>query len=328
MPPADFQEFQMQAWKTGGRIVRWLQEHRAAAAIVQGYSDVGMLRVISWCAKHNVPCLLSGDSNILADRSSGMRRWLKTRLLHWLVKKSGAILPFGSNGRAYFARYGASQNRIFNFPMEPDYELILQLPREEIDKIGRRFGLDSSRRRLVFSGRLAEVKRVDLLLDAFAAIADARPLWDLVIVGDGPLRDELHRRVPESIRTRVTWTGFVAEQTTIAGIYRASDVLVLPSQHEPWALVVNEAAAAGLAIVASDVVGAVADLVVDHVNGRIFPSRDLAKLTECLLDVTDPDHIDAMKAASHDVIARWRRESDPVEGLRKALRSLKVLPAQ
>ena len=196
MPPADFRRFQMQAWNTGGRVVHWLKQHHAAAVIAQGYADLGMLRVIAWCARNGVPCLLSGDSNIRADHSRGLRRWIKTRYLRWLVRKSAAILPFGTNGRAYFARYGAMQEQIFHFPMEPDYQQISQLSADEISRISGQFELDPSRRRLVFSGRLVEVKRVDLLIDAFAAIAAARPQWDLVIVGDGPLREELRQRVP------------------------------------------------------------------------------------------------------------------------------------
>ena len=90
-------------------------------------------------------------------------------------------------------------------------------------------------------------------------------------------------------------------------------------------MVVNEAVAAGLAVVCSDVVGAAADLVVDGENGRIFASRDLSQLKNCLLDVTDSPHIDAFKSASSDILAKWRKTSDPLEGLRRALRHCRVL---
>jgi glycosyltransferase involved in cell wall biosynthesis len=101
--------------------------------------------------------------------------------------------------------------------------------------------------------------------------------------------------------------------------------MVLPSDFEPWALVVNEAAAAGLAIIATDKVGAAAELVRDGVNGFIFPASDLAKLTDRLLEVTDDSRIEELKAGSAGVLNEWRRVADPVNGLRQALASCGVL---
>jgi glycosyltransferase involved in cell wall biosynthesis len=102
-------------------------------------------------------------------------------------------------------------------------------------------------------------------------------------------------------------------------VYRCADVLVLPSDYEPWGVVVTEAAAAGLAVIASSVVGAAADVVEEGVNGRIFRRGDKEHLVECLLDLTDPHRTDAAKAASQRVLARWRSKCDPVQGLRRAL---------
>jgi glycosyltransferase involved in cell wall biosynthesis len=140
-----------------------------------------------------------------------------------------------------------------------------------------------------------------------------------VVIGDGRLRPSLERRVPAQVRPRIRWTGFSGEPATVAALYHNADVLVLPSDCEPWAVVINEAVAAGLAIVASDVVGAAAELVRDGVNGRIFPAGDAAALAGRLLEVTDPANVDRMKAASAGVLADWRARGDPVQGLRRAL---------
>jgi glycosyltransferase involved in cell wall biosynthesis len=106
----------------------------------------------------------------------------------------------------------------------------------------------------------------------------------------------------------------------MSDLYRQCDALVLPSDYEPWALVINEAAAAGLAIVCSNVVGAAAELVRDSVNGRLFPAGNFDAMTGCLLDVTNDAKIDAMKSASASVLADWRQHGDPVNGLRQALK--------
>ena len=154
---------------------------------------------------------------------------------------------------------------------------------------------------------------------------------DLVLIG-AETQELLHlgrmtlkERLSAELKNRIIFTGFLEEQWMISAIYRASDVLCIPSVYEPWAVVVNEAAAAGMAIVASEVVGAAAELVRDGVNGRVVPVRDLKALTKALLDVTAPDRIDAMRASSAMVLADWRRRADPINGLRMALKFAGVI---
>ena len=311
----------------GGKIARWLREHRIEAVLLEGYNDPGRLRILSWCRRNDVPCLMWGDSNIRGDRRHGIAAWLKRLVVSRILSQCSAVLACGIGGRQYFAKYGVSDDRIFYYPVEPDYRQIEDLPAPTITAVRNRFGLAEGRRRMVFSGRLAEAKRPELLIDAFSVIADSRPQWDVVMMGDGPMRSELERRVPTSLRQRILWTGFIDDQAVVNGVYRSCDVLVLPSDYEPWALVVNEAAAAGLAIVASDVVGAAAELVRDGVNGFCFPAGDCQALSACLLQITDPEAIDHYRAASATVLADWRRRGDPIAGLRQALQAVKGLDA-
>jgi glycosyltransferase involved in cell wall biosynthesis len=228
-------------------------------------------------------------------------------------------------GKRYFLKYGARPERIFFCPYEPDYGLIEQVTQEQVTAVAARFGLVPGRRRIIFSGRLTRVKRPDLVVEAFLKLAERRPEWDLLLLGEGELRTSLEQRIPAELRGRVVFTGFVNDQETVSALYRSADVLVLPSDFEPWALVINEAAAAGLAIVATDRVGAAAELVRDGVNGFIFPAGDVQKLTERLLEVTHPARIEALKAESASVLAEWRSSADPVNGLRQALRACGVL---
>jgi glycosyltransferase involved in cell wall biosynthesis len=314
-------------WRRGGRVIRFLREHAVKFVVMMGYNDVGRLRVMHWCRRHGVPCYLFGDSNVHGDRKSGLRSAVKQLVLRHILRWCDGVLVCGSLGQKYFARYGVSPERMFFFPYEPDYGLIRELPANTVTAVAARFGLVAGRRRIVYSGRLVDLKRVDLLIDAFAAIAVDRPEWDLVIVGDGPRRASLATRAATAGLTgRVTWAGFLDDQPTVAAMYRNCDVLVLPSDYEPWALVVNEATAAGLAVVCSAVVGAAAELVVDGVNGRLFTPGDLPQFTDRLRDVTAPGTIDRMKAASPGILADWRRRGDPVTGLRAALTAARILP--
>ena len=80
------------------------------------------------------------------------------------------------------------------------------------------------------------------------------------------------------------FTGF-RNQSELPSFYSLCDVFVLPSLLEPWGLVVNEVMTAGRAVVASDQVGAVFDLIRDGENGYVFPAGDVDALTTSLSNI-------------------------------------------
>lgn len=317
--------FLWREWRKAGRIIRWMKGRNVRAILLVGYNDIGRVRLILWAHRHQIPCFVFGDSNILGDHPTGIKKYLKRVCLPMVIRRCAGVLACGRLGRAYFARYGASIDRTFLFPYEPDYELMKSIGRDEVEKVRADYQLSPSRRRLIYSGRMAPEKRVDLAIAAFAAIADERPDWDLLLIGGGELLEDMKRLVPEALTKRVLFTSFVADQRCVSAFYLLSDVLVLPSDFEPWALVVNEAAAAGLAIVTSSVVGASAELIREGMNGRTFAVGNLSALVDVLREVTSPDLIDRFKLESPSVLDDWRRKGDPIKGLREALKSCRIL---
>jgi glycosyltransferase involved in cell wall biosynthesis len=306
-------------WRKGKRMIQWLKQHQARAVIVGGYNDLARIRVIRWCGRKRIPCFISGDSNKLGDRPSGVWAIAKRLLLNNLLRSCAGVMPCGSVGKDYFRSYGVDDERMFLMPYESDFSLFQPSDRTLTERLCQTNGLAAARRRLVFGGRLVDVKRVDLLIDAFVALAPVRPNWDLLIIGDGPLRESLRNRVPSELQGRVIWKGFIEEPAMLADLYRCCDALVLPSDLEPWGIVITEAVAAGLAVVASDVVGAAYDLVQQGVNGILFPAGQSAPLLEALLEVTDEHKIEQFRDASPQIFRQWRAAVDPVQGLRKAL---------
>ncbi|MBV8667618.1 MAG: glycosyltransferase [Candidatus Eremiobacteraeota bacterium] len=105
---------------------------------------------------------------------------------------------------------------------------------------------------LLSVGRLGKEKNLEFLLDAFDMIATAAPRARLIIVGDGPYRAELERRVAASAHAgQITFTGAL-EQSQLGTYYRNADALVFTSLTETQGLVLVEALAHGLPVVAVD----------------------------------------------------------------------------
>jgi glycosyltransferase involved in cell wall biosynthesis len=234
-------------------------------------------------------------------------------------------MPCGEYGRLLFERYGATRDKTFMFPLISDLELFGHAPTEVVRQAEHEYGLDPQRRWIVYCGRMMQVKRPDLTVSAFTSLADERPEWDLVFVGDGVLREATAASIPPRLRDRVKWLGLVHDPAKLASIFSLCDVLVLPSDKEPWGMVVIEAAAAGVALVMTDIVGACPELVSEGENGHVFRPGDLNAFIDALRDVTHPDRIDEMKSNSRRVLARWMAESDPVDGFRAAMESCGVI---
>ncbi|MBA4107335.1 MAG: hypothetical protein C0485_16440 [Pirellula sp.] len=311
--------YSLREWQKAGRIIRWLQDQQIDSVLVQGCGDMGRMRIIRWCKRHGVECFLTGDFNICSDNHRPLKRWLKRRVYERAVAWSTGLMPCGQHGLALLHRYGGKSKPAHMFPFVPDVELFTRPSEESIAAARDKFGLEPGRRRFVFSARMMQAKRPDLAVRAFVEIAGLRSDWDLVMIGDGPLRLQLEASIPPHLKSRVLWTGFLNDVSEMAGAYSLCDVLVLPSDHEPWGVVVVEAVAAGLAIIASDKVGAVPELVHHGANGAVFASGNLRLLKEAMLSVSSEAKCDALKEQSREVFREWTCLNDAATNFGAAL---------
>jgi glycosyltransferase involved in cell wall biosynthesis len=281
--------------------------------------------VIRYCQRAGIPLFVCNDSNIRSEgRLPAHKQLAKRGLYGWWMPRVNGVMPMGEYGEEFFLKYGASAERMYRLPYTPAYEYFAEVDAEGLQRFCDKLGLRPDRRYFLFSGRLVEVKRVDLLIAAFSAISAQRPDWDLLVAGDGRLRDELRDSLLAELRSRVVWCGFL-EQSETRLAYHAADALVLPSDREPWGVVVQEAMAAGLAVVASDVVGAAHELVEDGVSGAIFSAGSVEGLQRALSDVSQADKIDTLKANARVALEHWRQRVDPVAEMRRALSDVKIL---
>lgn len=121
---------------------------------------------------------------------------------------------------------------------------------------------------LLAMGRLVHKKGFDLLIRAFAQIADRFPRVQLLIAGDGAERPALERLIDDlKMRERITLLGFADRVTTLA-LFWGCEFFVLSSRLEPFGIVVLEAMAAHKAVLATKS-GGVVDLVRPGVNGML-----------------------------------------------------------
>jgi glycosyltransferase involved in cell wall biosynthesis len=133
---------------------------------------------------------------------------------------------------------------------------------------------------LLAVGRLARQKGFDLLIEAFAQVAPRHPDWNLVILGEGPLRAELARTIAEqSLGGRIAMPGFDAH---VRAAMRRADLFVLSSLYEGFPNALLEAMTEGLACVSFDCDAGPGELIDHRDNGWLVPAGDAQALADAL----------------------------------------------
>lgn len=152
-----------------------------------------------------------------------------------------------------------------------------QLQGGEPGWLRRRYGIPDGVPVLLYVGRLAREKNLDVLLEAFQQVLRREPGCRLVLVGAGPAREELVRRAARlGVENHVVFTG-VLSPPEVASCYQGADLFFFASRTETQGLVLAEAMAAGLPVVAVRA-GGVVDVLQDGIQGFVGreDGRDLA----------------------------------------------------
>lgn len=227
------------------------------------------------------------------------------RYLRWFHGHSLFIQTPSETTRAELAAMGLPQAVVWGRGV--DATLFTPARRSE----SRRAAMGAADRPVVLHvSRLAVEKDIDTLVAAFRATQQA--LGDsalFVVAGDGPKAPEVRAALPFAVHR-----GFL-RRTDIADLYADSDLFVFPSPTETCGLVVLEAMASGLPVVASDT-GGVLENMRDGLNGLCVRAGDAAGFSEAVLDLlATPERRHAMgQAARAFAVARdWARELDDLE---------------
>ncbi len=308
-------------WNPG--VAGRLHRGRFDVVVVPGWSMPTTLAAVAACRLRRVPYVIFSETHDLSPRP-GWLRALKRVALRPVVGGAAAWLATGTLSERFLVRHGAVRERIFRFANTPDVAAIraaVAAARGQRAATRAALGIPVDAVVALFVARLIGAKDPATLLRAQALLeaggADAP--W-LVLAGDGPESKSLRAAAAADRLTRVRFAGS-RSPAELPNLYAAADLFVLPSRHEPWGVVVNEAMAAGLPVVLADRVGAAADLLVDGTNGRLFRAGDAAALAEAILTIAaDPETRRRMGEASLRIVSDWGYEPS-VAGFERAVRT-------
>jgi glycosyltransferase involved in cell wall biosynthesis len=299
-------------------IARALDQAHPGVVVVSGWSTFAAQGAIAWCRVRDVPYVLVVESHDEGPRP-GWRRKVKGAVVPRIVVGASGALVTGTLARRSMLARGARPERVRVFANTIDVE---EFGRQADTLAGRRaelraeLGAGPDDVVVLSVARLVAEKGLDVLVHAVAEAGDSRLL--LFLAGGGPERE----RLEDLARVRGVRLVFAGDREweRIVETYVAADVFALLSQREPWAVVVNEAAACGLPLVLSDRVGAAHDLLVDGENGALVRAGDVdAAATALRRLAADPELRRAYGERSRELARDWGY-GPSVEGFLAAVR--------
>ncbi len=215
----------------------------------------------------------------------GVTRWLLVRWMRRFYDSCDRVLAPSELTRRVLTQTYSVRAPVTVVPTGiPAPPYVLARPAD----VKRELGLPPDARILLFVGRLAPEKNLDVLLRAFAQICERTVDTYLILAGSGKSQNLLEGRARTlGIHRRMRFTGFLS-RTKLDPLYQASDVFLFPSKTETQGLAVGEALAAGIPCVVVDAGGA-PESVRDGVDGFLVPDDPAALAARALELLSDPD---------------------------------------
>jgi glycosyltransferase involved in cell wall biosynthesis len=231
------------------------------------------------CRHTGTAFIFGTDASSLIPRGgSSWKTQLKRALWPRLFSLADQVIVPSSAGLSLMLSIGIPQERVTLTPYSVDNDWwMAQSSLVNREEVRARWGAKPSTPVILFCAKLQPWKRPRDLLQAFAQanLPDAL----LIYAGDGAQRQELEKEaVALGVSHRVRFLGF-QNQSQLPAVYTSADLMVLPSEYEPFAVVVNESYCCGCPVAVSDRVGAAQDLVSPIDDGLIFPSGDVRALS-------------------------------------------------
>ncbi|MBZ5618123.1 MAG: polysaccharide deacetylase family protein [Acidobacteriia bacterium] len=243
------------------------------------------LRVL--CDRRGLPLVFHNEMPNLA--AGVVARLFKLFALRCFIRRATSLWGTGRHAEVFYRSLAASQQTTASVPYFIDLSPFSDLPEAEPSSIFR----------ILFCGRLDENKN---LVKAVRACESLTFPWTLDVFGRGPLCDWICHRAKADPRIR--YHGEVSYDTRHS-MFCDRDVLILPSRHDGWGMVVLEALASGVPVIASNAVASAWEFIsFDGSNGAMCPPDDTPALSMHLTRLQrQAQRFPAMRAAARASVA-------------------------
>lgn len=219
---------------------------------------------------------------VIVTTEHGMTLWKKRRHLlleHFFNRFTDKMIAVSEDIRQRRIHdEGVSPEKIITIPNAVDIKRFSRIDSRE--QVRKELGIDTSCLVIGTVARLVVAKRLDYLLEAASVVCDAVPQARFLIIGDGPLRDDLERKALQ-LDLPPQYVRFLGSRQDIPELLSALDIFALSSEREGLPVSLLEAMAASRPVVATQV-GGIPQVIQDGYNGVLIPPHDPAALAKAI----------------------------------------------
>jgi glycosyltransferase involved in cell wall biosynthesis len=295
------------------QFLELLEAEQPDVLAVVGWVGKGTRCFKRWARKHNTKLILM----LAGNQHDRKRNWIKELYKRWVVLGSvQGVICGGKSHKAYALQLGFDEQRI-----RLGYNSVDNAFWKQHNSSGNPEAIDSGwlkqhglehQRYFVAVGRFIEKKNFLGLIEAYSEYVKGagQTPWGLVLIGDGDLRPSYEAAIrSHGLEGQVQLPGYLST-AEIGPWFASAGAFVLPSSHaEQWGLVVNEAMAAGLPVIVSNICGCTQDLVLEGQTGYAFDPASEGALVACLEKMAASQaQRDRMAAASAEHIEGYSPE--------------------
>ena len=268
-------------WKLIKKLLKSLKKENFNIIYLGGYSEIAYWIALFYSKIKGKKIIVEMDSN---EYNPDRKRFYKEFLKKIFIRGCDYGIVYGRLSKKYLIKLGMPKDNIVIKPNVTDNEFWIkgsEKNKTKRDELIKKFGFRE--KNFIFVGRFSKVKNLLFMLKVFAMVKqqtkDKR--WGLILVGDGPQKEELIKFVDNEKIKDVFFVPF-KQKKELPLYYAVSDVFILPSLSETWGIVINEAMASGVIPLVSERCGAV-DLIENEKKGFIFDPLNENDLKEKMM---------------------------------------------
>lgn len=253
-------------------VTKYLQDKNTVYIVGDYSSPTGMLAIL-YLKYRRVPFMIHADGGAIKNEAT-----IKKKIKQFFLSSGSAFFSPGKQTDDYFLYYGRKDVPIYRYPFTSIREAdVCQsvLTREDKLKKRQKIGLYDESLVALFVGSISHGKGIDILIKAANMVVNTCTIH---VVGGMPTK-EIQEQIDREHTYNVIFHEFV-KPNEVFEYMRCADMFVLPTRHDVWGLVINEAMSQGLPVITTDQCVAGVEMIKDGLNGFVIPSEDPNALAE------------------------------------------------
>lgn len=268
-----------------GKVLKKL----APDVVVGSEYNPTVIQALLYCKGHNIPYVSWTDGTLFSERNIN---FVQKFLRKYVIKNADSYIASSTKSKEAQLAYGAQPEKCHISYLTVDVEKYIQKPQ------------GTGKGKILCVGRLENLKGIDLL---FKALVRVKSDYELYLAGDGDAADSLKKLAEDmGITHKVHFLGMLDRQELVKH-YADSDLFVLPTRQDCFALVILEAMCSALPIVCSKYAEGACDMIVEGENGFVIDPYDEEAFAACMEKLLkNPELRKEMQTKSDDIIEKFR----------------------